>query len=150
MKTNNATIYYVKGKTDERLRENIRYGFFIVDAVYSPIVGRIQLLCEVTHPHTKEKCFFLEEFVPGSPKLDLAMNNVFYPVERELIKSVRPEDFIDLCFSAELYYCDKELVIDWRWIIPEATNSSEMYSRYVEAGITVPLSYDNYCSLNNL
>ncbi len=127
MKPEKKNTYYTKGKIDERLADKIRYDFEVVDAFYSPEVKKIQVLYKLFHPHTEETYSLLEEYAPESRDLREAMDRTFYPLECSKIKKVNPEDFIGLSFSAELYYHNGQLVIDWETVFPEESAMSEMY-----------------------
>ena len=125
-------IFYTKGKTDKRLIDRIRYDFLILDVICSPMVGKVQLLCQLSHPHKDEKYFFLEELVPYSEEFHKAMDRAFYPFECGLIKKVCPENFIGLEFSAELFHHHDNLCIDWDTVFPIESTMSDMFEQYDE------------------
>ena len=129
-------LFYANGKVDNRLLTKIRYDFYVVDAVYSDVTKTVQILYELTHPHTNEVSYLLENYEPLSKKFDNVMGTVFYTLECTPIKKVCLDDFIELIFSAELYDGVNGLEIDWQTATPLESTTSQTFELFEAIGMT--------------
>ena len=129
-------LFYANGKVDERLLTKIRYDFYVVDAVYSDVTKTVQILYELTHPHTNEDSYLLENYEPLSQKFNDVMGRVFYTLECSPIKKVCLDDFKELTFSAELFNGVNGIEIDWQTARPIEATMSPTFELFDAIGMT--------------
>lgn len=118
MKTNNQFLFFTKGQVDESLKKDIVYAIDVVDAAYSPVLNKVQVLYSATDWDTNLKGYMLEEYDPMSEKFKEILNTAFYISEDAPAKKICIEEFRGCWFFAKLTFESGVPAIDWKTVDP--------------------------------
>ena len=127
---NNDFLFFKRGVKNEAFDVSSEYCIEILDADFSPLLGKVQLFVQIRTLDYDHVGFILEELDPLSSKFDDVLKLMLYPTECHQIVKIKIHDFIGLRGFASLSYTGTSWSINWDSFDPEESGVSELNEFY--------------------
>jgi len=119
-------LFFKKGSDNKRYNPNRSYLITIVDAKYSAVLNKLQLVIKVGNfSNDRVHGFLLEEFDLFSKEMTDVFDRLVYPTETCRVCEVNIDDFIGVCGESHIKKNNGTYCVDWSTVLPEVSAISK-------------------------